>query len=80
MRKYEFKVNGETFFAAERDVDAAVLLQQAYVGKAIGKDPNTTGYALRVRDKDERFVSGQIVNLSEFNVFRAAPEHGAPFA
>ena len=80
MAKYEFKVNGETFFAEEQEVDAAVLLQQAYAGKAIGKDPNTTGYALRVPDKDVKFVSGEIVNLSEYNVFRAAPEKGAPFA
>lgn len=80
MDKYEFKVNGETFFADEREVDAAVILQQAYAGKAIGKNPNTTGYALRVRDKDVKFVSGEIVNLSEYNVFRAAPEKGAPFA
>lgn len=80
MEKYEFKVNGETFFAEEPEVDAAVLLQQAYDGKAIGKDPNTTGYGLRVRDKDVKFVSGEIVNLREYSVFRAAPEAGAPFA
>lgn len=80
MEKYEFKVNGETFFAEEPEVDAAVLLQQAYDGKAIGKDPNTTGYVLRVPDKDVKFVSGEIVKLREYNVFRAAPEAGAPFA
>lgn len=80
MEKYEFKVNGETFFAEEPEVDAAVLLQQAYDGKAIGKDPNTTGYVLRLPDKDVKFVSGEIVNLREYNVFRAAPEAGAPFA
>lgn len=80
MEKYEFKVNGETFFTAEQRVDAAVILQEAYAGKAIGKDPNTTGFALRVPDKDLKFVSGDIVDLAEYNVFRAAPEDGAPFA
>ena len=80
MEKFEFKVNGETFFAEAQRVDAAVLLQQAYAGKAIGKDPTTTGYALRVPDKDVRFVSGQIVDLGEYSVFRAAPDKGAPFA
>ncbi len=80
MEKFEFKVNGETFFAEQQKVDAAVLLREAYAGKAIGKDPNTTGYALRVPDKDITFVSGEIVNLGEYNVFRAAPKKGAPFA
>ena len=39
MKRYEFKVNGETFGSDEQAVDAAVLLQTAYAGKAIGKDP-----------------------------------------
>ena len=80
MEKYEFKVNREPFFADEPEVDAAVLLQKAYDGKAIGLDPNTTGFALRVPDTDVKFVSGDIVNLREYSVFRAAPEAGAPFA
>ena len=81
MEQHEFKVNGETFFAEEPEVDAAVLLQQAFEGKAIGKDPNTTGYVLRAPDKrDVKFVSGETVNLREYSVFRAAPEAGAPFA
>lgn len=80
MKKYEFKGNDVTLFAMEQVVDAAVLLQTAFDGKAIGKDPNKTGYVLRVRDSDVRFVSGEKVDLDKYNVFRAAPEKGAPFA
>ena len=80
MEKHEFKVNGETFFADERAVDAAVLLQIAFAGKAIGEDPDKTGYELRVPDSDVTFVSGQVVELDKYNVFRAAPKKGAPFA
>lgn len=80
MGKYEFKVNGETLFSEEQSVDAAVLLQRAYAGKAIGEDPDKTGYVLRVPDSDVTFVSGQVVDLDKYNVFRAAPEKGAPFA
>ncbi|MDE2911547.1 MAG: hypothetical protein OXL68_01295 [Paracoccaceae bacterium] len=80
MDKFEFKVNGETFFADQQAVDAAVLLQIAFAGKAIGEDPDETGYVLRVPDSDITFVSGQVVDLDKHNVFRAAPEKGAPFA
>ena len=80
MDKFEFKVNGETFFAESRSVDAAVLLRIAFAGKAIGEDPDKTGYVLRVPDSDETFVSGQTVDLDKHSVFRAAPEKGAPFA
>ena len=80
MDKFEFKVNGETFFADQKAVDAAVLLQIAFAGKAIGEDPDKTGYVLRVPDSDVTFVSGQVVELDKHNVFRAAPEKGAPFA
>ena len=80
MGKFEFKVNGETFFADQQAVDAAVLLQIAFAGKAIGEDPDKTGYVLRVPDSDVTFVSGQVVDLDKYNVFRAAPEKGAPFA
>ena len=80
MGKFEFKVNGETFFADQQAVDAAVLLQIAFAGKAIGEDPDKTGYVLRVPDSDVTFVSGQAVDLDKHNVFRAAPEKGAPFA
>ena len=80
MDKFEFKVNGETFFADQQAVDAAVLLQIAFAGKAIGEDPDKTGYVLRVPDSDLTFVSGQVVELDKHNVFRAAPEKGAPFA
>ena len=37
MEKYEFKVNGETLFSDKQAVDAAVLLQIAFAGKAIGE-------------------------------------------
>ena len=80
MKKYEFKVNGETFISEEQAVDAAVLLRIAFAGKAIGEDPDRTGYVLRVPDSDVKFDSGQIVDLDKYNVFRAAPEKGAPFA
>ena len=80
MDKFEFKVNGETFFADQQAVDAAVLLQIAFAGKAIGEDPDKTGYVLRVPDSDVTFVSGQVVDLDKYSVFRAAPEKGAPFA
>ena len=80
MDKFEFKVNGETFFADRQAVDAAVLLRIAFAGKAIGEDPDKTGYVLRVPDSDVTFVSGQVVELDKHNVFRAAPEKGAPFA
>ena len=80
MDKFEFKVNGETFFSDQQAVDAAVLLQIAFAGKAIGEDPDKTGYVLRVPDSDVKFVSGDIVELDKYNVFRAAPEKGAPFA
>ena len=80
MDKYEFKVNGETFFADQQAVDAAVLLQIAFAGKAIGENPDKTGYVLRVPDSNVTFVSGQVVELDKYSVFRAAPEKGAPFA
>ena len=80
MNQYEYKVNGETFFSKERAVDAAVLLQAAFAGKAIGQDPEKTGYVLTVPDSDVTFQSGQVVELDKYNVFRAAPDKGAPFA
>ena len=80
MEKYEFKVNGETFFSDQQSLDAAVLLRVAFEGKAIGEDPDKTGYVLRVPDSEVTFVSGQTVELDKYNVFRAAPEKGAPFA
>ena len=80
MEKYEFKVNGVTCCSNQRAVDAAVLLQNAFTGQAIGEDPDKTGYVLRMPDSEVRFVSGQVVELDKCNVFRAAPEKGAPFA
>ena len=80
MGKYEFKVNGKTFYSDEQAVDAAVLLQAAFAGKAIGEDPDKTGYVLTVANSDVTFVSGEVVALDKYNVFRAAPKKGAPFA
>ena len=80
MDQYEYKVNGETFFSKERTPDAAVLLRAAFAGKAIGEDPDKTGYVLRVRNSEVKFVSGDPVDLEKYNIFRAAPEKGAPFA
>ncbi|MDE2788857.1 MAG: hypothetical protein OXI81_00310 [Paracoccaceae bacterium] len=73
-------MNGETFFADQQAVDAAVLLQIAFAGKAIGEDLDKTGYVLRVPVSDVTFVSGQVGDLDKYNVFRADPEKGAPFA
>lgn len=80
LDRYEYKVNGKTFFSKERTVDAAELLRAAFAGGAIGQDPDKTGYVMRVPDSDVTFVSGQAVDLDKYNVFRAAPEEGAPFA
>ena len=80
MDKFEFKMNGETLFADQQAVDAAVLLQIAFAGKAIGQDPDKTGYVLRVPDSDVTFVSGQVVELDKHNVFRPLRRRGAPFA
>ena len=52
MDKFEFKVNGETFFADQPAVDAVVLLQIAFAGKAIGEEPDKTGYVRRAQDSD----------------------------
>ncbi len=78
MDKFEFKVNGATSFADQQAVDAAVLLQIAFAGKAIGEDPDKTGYVLRVPDSDVTFVSGQVVELDKYNVFRAACSDAGP--
>ena len=78
--KYEYKVNGETFFSKDRAVDAAVLLRAAFAGKAIGQDPDKTGYVLRVPESEVALVAGDVVELNKYNIFRAAPERGAPFA
>lgn len=80
MDQYEYKVNGETFFSKARVVDAAVVLRAAFAGKAIGEDPDKTGYVLSVPDSDVTFVAGQAVELDKHSIFRAAPEKGAPFA
>ena len=41
----------------EQAVDAAVLLQAAFAGKAIGEDLDKTGYVLTVANSDVTFVS-----------------------
>ena len=80
MADFEFKVNGETFFSKEQVVDAAFILQTAYKGKAIGKDPDKNGFRLNVADSDESFVAGANVDLEKFSIFRAFPDKGAPFS
>lgn len=57
-----------------------MLLRIAFAGKAIREDLDKTGYVLWVPDADVRFESGQMVDLGKYNVFRAAPQKGAPFA
>ena len=80
MKKYEFKVNGETFYSEKQAIDVAVLLRAAFAGMAIGEDPDKTVHVLRVPDSNVTFVSAQVVQLDKCNVFRAPPEKGAPFA
>ena len=80
MKRFEFKVNGETFFSEKQVVDVAYILQTAYEGKAIGKDPNEHGFRLNVSDSAQAFVVGERVDLEKFSVFRAFPDSGAPFA
>lgn len=80
MNRYQYTVNGAAFFSGERRVDAAVLMRAAFEGEAIGRDPDRTGYVLRVPRSEVTFAAGQVVDLEKFNIFRAAPEKGAPFA
>ena len=80
MKRFEFKVNGETFFSEKQVVDVAYILQTAYAGKAIGKNPDENGFRLNVSDSDQSFVAGERVDLEKFSAFRAFPDSGAPFA
>ena len=80
MKSFEYKVNGETFFSEQEVVDAADILQTAYKGKAIGKDPDKHGFRLNVADSQKTFVAGDQVDLEKFSIFRAFPDSGAPFA
>ena len=80
MKQFEFKVNGETFFSENRVVDAAYILQTAFKGKAIGKDPDKNGFRLNVANSSQSFVAGDKVDLEKFSVFRAFPDSGAPFS
>lgn len=80
MNSFEYKVNGETFFADAQVIDAATILQAAYKGKAIGKDPDKHGFRLTVADSGTSFVAGEQVDLEKFNIFRAFPDDGAPFS
>ena len=80
MKRFEFKVNGDTFFSEKQVVDVAYILQTAYAGKAIGKNPDENGFRLNVSDSDQSFVVGEQVDLEKFNIFRAFPDSGAPFS
>lgn len=80
MKNFEYKVNGETFFSEQQVVDAANILQEAYKGKAIGKNPDEHGFRLKVVDSEQTFVVGDSVDLEKFFIFRAFPDSGAPFS
>ncbi len=80
MKHFEFKVNGETFFSENQVVDVTYILQTAYKGKAIGKDPDKHGFRLNVADSTQSFVVGDQVDLEKFSIFRAFPDSGAPFS
>lgn len=80
MNNLEFKVNGETFFSQDQVVDVAYILQTAYRGKAIGKDPDKFGFRLNVAGSSQSFVVGDQVDLEKYSIFRAFPDSGAPFA
>ena len=80
MKRFEFKVNGETFYSETQVADASYILQTAYKGKAIGKDPDKHGFRLNVADSTQSFVAGDQVDLEKFPIFRAFPDSGAPFA
>ena len=80
MKNFEFKVNGETFYSENQVVDVAYILQTAYKGKAIGKDPDKHGFRLNVANSPQSFVVGDQVDLEKFSIFRASPDSGAPFS
>ena len=80
MNRFEYKVNGETFFSETQITDVAVILQAAYKGKAIGKNPDEHGFQLNVANSSQSFVVGEQVDLEKFNIFRAFPDSGAPFS
>ena len=80
LEKFEYKVNGETFFSEQQIIDATIILQTAYKGKAIGKDPDKYGFRLNVANSQKTFVAGDDVDLRKFSSFRAFPDSGAPFS
>lgn len=80
MKRFEFKVNGETFYSENQVTDVAYILQTAYEGKAIGKDPDKHGFRLNVAGSPQSFVVGDSVDLEKFSIFRAFPDSGAPFS
>ena len=80
MKRFEYKVNGETFFSETQVAEVADILRTAYEGKAIGKNPDENGFRLNVADSDKSFVAGEQVDLEKFNIFRAFPDSGAPFS
>ena len=57
MNRFEYKVNGETFFSETQIADVAVILQAAYKGKAIGKNPDEHGFRLNVANSSQSFVA-----------------------
>ena len=80
-KRFEFKVNGETFFSENQVVDGAYILRVAYDGKAIGKDPDQHGFKLYLAgDSNTSFVATDQVDLDKFSIFRALPIKGPPFS
>ena len=80
MSRFEYKVNGETFFSETQIAAVVDILQAAYKGKAIGKNPDENGFRLKVADSNQSFVYGDQVDLEKFSIFRAFPDDGAPFS
>lgn len=80
MDKFEYKVNGETFFSDTQVADVANILRTAYEGHAIGKDPDKNGFRLNVAGTDQSFSVGDQVDLDKYSIFRAFPDAGAPFS
>ena len=80
MSKYEYKVNGETFFSDTQTTEVADILRAAYEGKAIGKDPDENGFRLNVAGTNTTFSVGDSVDLEKYSIFRAFPDAGAPFS
>ena len=76
VKTYEFKVNGETFYAEEPYLTALEILATAKQGKAIPDDPKR--YVLRGDKGDYRGTDR--VDLEEDNVFITVPIGSTPVA